>query len=150
MTAPTAKRAAKDAVYAAPGGANLASSGSGTEDDPIVPVVSISDVPGGPTGWIATATATHAAATASKAGVAGKTHYLRGFSASFSTTLTPTGALLQIKDGSSVIYEEFVYTSVDRDFRQGIPITEGATLSAGLADGGSGVIGKVNLYGSTL
>jgi hypothetical protein len=97
-------------------------------------------------GWVETASADNAVATASRAGETGKTFIITGVSASYSASTT---GLLQIKDGINVIFERYVYDS------DGIPLnvkaTEGNTVSAELsASGAAGVIGKVNLTGYTV
>lgn len=93
-------------------------------------------------GWTETDSQSGALATATKAAVAGKQYVLGGVSASYATTQT---GLLQVKDGTTVIYEAYVYDSLDITFPEGIAITPGNSVSAELA-AGSG-IGKVNIHG---
>jgi hypothetical protein len=100
-------------------------------------------------GWIekasadnATATATHAAPTDDS-----KQHVITSVSASFATT---RAKLLQLKDGTTVIWEGYVYDKDHITFPEGgVGITVGAACSAVLAASGSG-LGKVNLTGITI
>lgn len=98
-------------------------------------------------GWIETDSQDNAAATAAHAAATGKQHIIYGVSASFSATATK---LLQIKDGSTVVWEGYVYDKTDLTFPQGIAATQGNAVSAVLAaSGAGGTIGKVNLHGET-
>ncbi len=97
--------------------------------------------------WIANASADNAATTATKAAAAGKTHYITSVSASFSLT---KNALLQIKDGATVIFEHEVYDQSVIHFPTPIKGTSGNAVSAVLAASGTaGTLGKVNLVGFT-
>lgn len=94
-----------------------------------------------------TASADNAASTATKAAVSGKINYITSVTASFS--LTKSG-LLQIKDGSTVVFEVEVYDSATIQFPTPIAGTSGNAVSATLAASGtSGTLGKVNLVGFT-
>jgi hypothetical protein len=98
-------------------------------------------------GWVAKDSKDNALATAAKAAVPGGSHYITGFAASYSATKT---GLLQIKDGSTVIAEHYVYDSAAVQFAP-IKVTKGNAVSAELAaSGAGGTIGKVNLTGFTL
>lgn len=98
--------------------------------------------------WVVKASADNAAATATKAAVTGKTYYLAGVAAGFSSAATK---LLQIKDGATVIAEYPIVNSDILNLISPVAITSGAALSAVLAaSGGSGNIGYVNLFGFTV
>ena len=95
------------------------------------------------TGWSETASDTNAETTATKAANPNRQHIIYAVSASFSTTVT---ALLQIKDGSTVIWQDYVYDKVLLEFPRGLSITRGNAASAVLAASG-GPVQKVNLHG---
>ncbi|MCK5640810.1 MAG: hypothetical protein KAJ19_08435, partial [Gammaproteobacteria bacterium] len=58
--------------------------------------------------------------------------------------------LLQIKDGATIIWEDYVYDKVNIPFPAGLSATKGNAVSAVLAASGTGgQIGKVNLHGIT-
>lgn len=100
-------------------------------------------------GWVAVDSKDNAAATAAKAAPTDtrKQHVVYEVDASYSATKT---LLLQIKDGTTVIWEGYVYDQRHVSFPRGIAITIGAACSAVLAASGTGgVIGKVNLHGVT-
>lgn len=99
-------------------------------------------------GWVAKDSQDNALATASKAaGGAGVYHYVTGVYASFSAAATK---LLQIKDGTTVIWEGYVVNSRDVVFGSPIRIAANAACSAELAASGTvGVVGKVNITGFT-
>ena len=100
-------------------------------------------------GWVAKDSKDDAAATATKAAVVGSQHVVYGVDASFS--LAVSDKLLQIKDGTTVVWEGYL---TDRDkwtFPTGIAMTVGNACSAVLAASGTGgTLGKVNLHGNTL
>ena len=96
--------------------------------------------------WIEADSQTNAVATATKAAASSRQHIVYGVSASFSATAT---ALLQIKDGTTVVWEGYVYDKESVDFPRGIAMTRGGATSAVLAAGGGGIVGKVNLHGTT-
>lgn len=96
-------------------------------------------------GWAETAADTNAITTATKAAASDKQHVVYGASASFATTAT---ALLQIKDGSTVIWQDYVYDKVDLTFPKGLAGTKGNAMSAVLAASG-GPAQVVNLHGAT-
>lgn len=99
-----------------------------------------------PGGWVATGSADNALAAASKAAEAGKTHVITGFAASYSGAKT---GLLQIKDGATVIFEQYIVNSDGLTLN--IKATAGNAVSAELAASGTlGVIGNVNLTGFTV
>ena len=104
--------------------------------------------PVGGSGWIVNATATHAIATATRAAKTGYQQILGHVDASCSTT-PASPVLLQVKDGTTVIFQAYVSTTKDFDFEYGAAGTAGNAMSAVLADCGSGVVGSVNLHGLT-
>lgn len=94
----------------------------------------------------ATGTATHAAATATAATPGtNQSVYLTGYSASFSAAPTAF-ATLQIKDGSTVLETIYVgSTPVTREFSSPIKIASTDVLTAVLGDGGTSIVGFVNI-----
>ena len=89
---------------------------------------------------IALATATFAA------GSVNQRNYVTGIDASY-TTLDTVG-LLQIKEGTTVIWEGYVHTSDAISFPSPIMGGYGTAMSAELAASGTGSnIGKVNIRG---
>jgi len=97
--------------------------------------------------WAVTASQDNAEATASKAGVTGQTHYITHVAASFSAAATK---LLQVKDGSTVLWEGYVVNAQVIPFDRPLKVTRGAAASAVLAASGTGgVLGKVNIAGFT-
>mgnify|MGYP001547679759 CR=1 FL=1 len=104
-----------------------------------------------PAGWTATGTATAAAATATKAAPTGGnvTHIIYGVDWGFS--IAPSApVLLQIKDGSTVIWSTYVLAGDKRVWGRGLKITSGNAVSAVLASGGAGSVGLVNIDGVTV
>lgn len=100
--------------------------------------------------WTVTATATNALATATKAAVAGKRHYLTAVVASYGAA-TAAG-LLQVKKGSTVILEHYLKDTLPFVLdlsKTPIETDENEAVSAELAAGGVGAVGKVNLVGRT-
>jgi hypothetical protein len=98
--------------------------------------------------WVVKASADNAAATATKAAVAGSTHYITAAAAGFSATATK---LLQIKDGATVIVE---YPIINGDvIPLAVPIkatAENAVSAVLAASGTGGTVGYVNLFGFTV
>jgi hypothetical protein len=99
-------------------------------------------------GWNATASATAAIATATKAAVVNRQHVVYGLDASFNGSFAAPVSL-QIKDGTTVIYQTYTSGEFNQDFPAGITITIGNAVSAVLASAGGTVIGAVNLHGAT-
>jgi len=106
-------------------------------------------------GWIETDSQDNAEAAASRSAPSDTTkqHVVFGAHASFSSL---AGGLLQIKDGTTVIFEiavvrsTAVFTPTMPIFQKGIAITPGNACSAVLsASGTGGTVGKVNLHGIT-
>lgn len=86
-----------------------------------------------------------ATALANSAG-ANQRYYITGIDASYSTS--GTSGLLQLKDGNTIIWEQYIHNSAEINFPSAVEITKGNSVSAVLAASGSaGVIGKVNLRG---
>ena len=98
------------------------------------------------TGWAEKASGTNEEITATKAALAGKEHVVFGVSASFASTTS--GILLQIKNGATVIWEDYVYDAGSITFLHGLTMTRGAACSAVLAASG-GAVQKVNMHGIT-
>lgn len=97
------------------------------------------------TGWAVKDSKTNSAATAAKAAEAGKQHTVFSVDASFASTAS---ALLQILDGTTVVWESYVYDAKEITFPRGLSITKGSACSAVLAASG-GPLQKVNLHGIT-
>jgi hypothetical protein len=94
------------------------------------------------------AAADNLAVTATRAAVAGKSHYVTGFSASFSAAVA--GKLLELKDGATVIWRGYVHNERDIEFQHPRKITAGAAASLTLAASGTAaVLGAVTLHGYT-
>lgn len=99
------------------------------------------------TGWVEDASADNAETTATKAAVSGKSHVVFSVDASFTSAATK---LLQIKDGTTVVWSGMVYSSREVRFPKGLTITRSAACSAVLAaSGAGGNTGYVNLHGVT-
>lgn len=97
--------------------------------------------------WTATDSKDNADATATKAANANARHCITAVTASFSAAATK---LLQIKDGTTVILERYVYSAADLTFNAPIRASYNSAVSAVLtASGTGGVIGKVGLTGYT-
>jgi len=96
-------------------------------------------------GWTETDVKSTAIATATRAAESGKYHIVYGVDASM------VGAaeilLLQIKDGTDVVWTGHVHQSRDKTFPGGITITKGNACSAVLAAGAGA--SDVNLHGKT-
>lgn len=98
--------------------------------------------------WTLTATADNAAATVTKAGEAGKSHYITGIAASFSAAAVK---LLTLKDGATVIGNWFVHNTLALTFPKPIRITAGNAVELSLAaSGAAGTVGAVVLMGYTI
>ncbi len=97
--------------------------------------------------WSDTDSQDNSKATAQEAASTDEVHVVEGVDAGYSAATA--GALLQIKDGSTVIWETYVYDHVEKSFPDGVlQGTKGNAVSAELAaSGGAGTLGKVNLYG---
>lgn len=102
-----------------------------------------------PAGWNESDSKDNTIATATRAAVASKSHIVFAVSASFSATTS--AVLLQIKDDTTVIWEDYVYDSQPFLFPRGLKIAEGNACSAVLAASGTpAVLGKVNLHGASI
>lgn len=102
-----------------------------------------------PAGWSVTASADNGMATAAKAAAAGKKHIVFGVSADYSAAVV--GKLLQIKDGTNVIWQTYVHNSFQATFPRGLAATTGNAVSAELAASGTGgTVGVVSLHGVTV
>lgn len=99
-------------------------------------------------GWAEKDSQDNLLATAAHAAETGKKHVVTGVYAAYSATTN--GALLQIKDATTVIFETYVYDHVEIEGLELVG-TAGNAVSAELAaSGGVGTIGKVNLTGYTV
>jgi hypothetical protein len=86
-----------------------------------------------------------ATATAS-AGQNQSRYYITGVDASYS--VASTSGLLQLKDGATVVYEQYVHGSAEIPFPSAIIGAKNTAFSAVLAASGTaGQTGKVNLRG---
>lgn len=100
-------------------------------------------------GWVESATADNAVATATRAAApAGERHRITGVTASFGAAAA--GKLLEILDGSTVIWSGFVHDQLSVSFAAPLAGADGGPVSARLAaSGGLGVVGAVTLTGYT-
>jgi hypothetical protein len=104
--------------------------------------------PHGVSGWSEVASADNLAATASRAAVAGQSHYITGIAGSFSAAVA--GKLLELKDGATVVWRGYVHNQLGLTFAKPIRISAGAAASLTLAASGTaGVLGAVSLTGYT-
>lgn len=99
-------------------------------------------------GWGVTASASNATATATKAAVTGQQFIITGVSGSCSAA-PAAPVLLQLKDGTTVVWEGYISAPSGQTFPQGVAMTRGNAASAVLATCGSGNLGKANLQGAT-
>ena len=97
-------------------------------------------------GWVEYATATDAAATATRAAQAGRQHVVKAVTASFDQAAV---ALLTLRDGATVVWQGYVHNQAAVEFPSGVAATRGNAVSAELAAGGAGVTGAVALHGET-
>lgn len=100
-----------------------------------------------PAEWSITATADNAAATATRAAEAGKSHYITAIFGSFSAAAIK---LATLKDGTTVIGNYYVHNADSVPLARPLKITSGAAAELSLAASGTaGVIGAVTLKGYT-
>jgi hypothetical protein len=98
--------------------------------------------------WTAQGSATAAPATATKAAVAGQHHIITGVIASYSAA---TIALLTVKFGTTTVLERYIHNAADLLLPDGLRNpTANEAVSAELAAGAAGVVGKVALTGRTI
>lgn len=97
-------------------------------------------------GWNEADSATNDTATAAHSAETGNQHVITSVQGAFSAAAI---ALLQIKDGSTVVWELYIHNADAVLFQGGIKGTRGNAVSAVLAAGGSGIVGKVNIQGFT-
>lgn len=100
------------------------------------------------TAWVVTDSKDNALAAAVKAAdSAGRSHHITGVYASYSAAKT---GLLQVKVGSTVVFEHYVVNSEAINFEIPIQCAPGQAVIAELAASGTaGQLGKVNLTGYT-
>ena len=84
--------------------------------------------------WSENASADNAIATATHAAVTGKQYRITNIQASFSTAPTAP-ALIQVKDGTTVIWTTYVHNDFSHVFDPPIPGSRGAAVSAELSAG---------------
>lgn len=91
---------------------------------------------------------TNATATATQAAVAGRRHHITHVVASLSAAGT---ALLQVLLGTTVVLERYITVNTPADLLFTLPVRGNVNelVSATLAAGGVGVVGKVTLQGRT-
>lgn len=83
------------------------------------------------------------------AGAQSQRNYITGVDASY-TTLETVG-LLQIKEGDTVVWENYIHTSANISFPSPLVSAPGTAMSAVLAASGTGSnLGKVNIRGYLL
>lgn len=93
-----------------------------------------------------TANADNAAATATRAAVTDRQHFVTGISGCFSAAVA--GARLELREGATVLQDFAVHNQFSEDFAHPIAIARGAACSAVLAASGTGgTVGRVNLRG---
>jgi hypothetical protein len=98
--------------------------------------------------WSETDSKDDAVATATHAAVTGKQYRATHVQASFSAAPS-SPVLLQIKDGTTVVWEGYVALAEGIDVSLAIPGTLGNLMSATLAASGTGGrVGKVNIQGT--
>lgn len=103
-----------------------------------------------PEGWIVTANATNATATASRAADANTTsrHYVASVSGSFSAAAS--GILMVLKQGSTEIGRWYVHNALHVVFESPVAIAPNTACSVELSAGGAAVVGAVDLCGYTI
>lgn len=98
--------------------------------------------------WSITTTADNAAATVTRAAVAGQSHYITSIAGSFSAAAI---RLLTLSDGGTVIGNFHVHNQRNLEFAKPLQLTAGNAAALTLAASGTAtVIGAVTLTGYTL
>ncbi len=98
--------------------------------------------------WSELASAADAVATATHAAVTGKQYRITNIQASFSSDPVAS-ALIQVKDGTTVIWEGYVALSEGIDVQVALNGSMDALMSASLAAHGTGgQLGKINIQGT--
>ncbi len=105
-------------------------------------------------GWNVLGSATNLPAIAEKVGVAAKQHIIYRLDASFSAApAAPVLVSLVCPDVSpnTVLWSGYVSTATPWPitFSEGLPVPAGQGVEVVLGAGGSAVIGRVNLFGTT-
>lgn len=102
---------------------------------------------GGVSSWSITATADNAAASVTRAAVAGQSHYITSIAAGFSAAAIK---LLTLADGAAVIGNFYVHNRETIVFPLPIKLTANQAAALQLAASGTlGVIGSVTMTGFT-
>ena len=99
--------------------------------------------------WTARDGDDNAASAATKTGVTGRRHVVTGIAASYATT-PAAPKLLEIKDGSTVVWSAYITAVFSEQFPAGIRISSGADAVGALAASGTGgVVSTVTITGYT-
>lgn len=97
--------------------------------------------------WTVRAGNDNATSTATKSGIAGQRHYVTGIAASYATS-PAAPKLLEIKDGTTVVWSVYLTNTFTHNFDRPLRITRGAAAEAVLAASGTGgVVSTVTLDG---
>ena len=97
--------------------------------------------------WTVSAEATAAAATATRAAEAGKSHYIVAVVASYGAA--QVGGL-DINDGPTVVLSTHVHNQLVISLPRPLKATAGNAVFATLGAGAAGVVGRVNIVGFTV
>lgn len=99
--------------------------------------------------WTARDGDDNAASAATKTGIAGQRHVVTSITASYATA-PAAEKLLEIKDGSTVIWSLYIKTGVAIAFPHGLRLSTGADAVGALAASGTGgVVSTVTITGYT-
>lgn len=99
--------------------------------------------------WTARDGDDNAASAATKTGVTGQRHVVSSVTASYATT-PAAPKLLEVKDGSTVIWSEYITAGVHRVFDPPLRLSSGADAVGALAASGTGgVVSTVTITGFT-
>ena len=99
--------------------------------------------------WTARDGDDNSASAATKTGIAGQRHVVTSITASYATT-PAAPKLLELKDGSTVVWSLYITAGVHVPFPKGIRITAGADAVGALATSGTGgVVSTVTITGYT-
>lgn len=99
--------------------------------------------------WTARDGDDNAATAATKTGIAGQRHVVTSITASFATT-PAAPKLLEIKDGTTVIWSAYITAAFTKEFTPPLRISSGADAVGALAASGTGgVVSAVTIAGYT-
>lgn len=100
--------------------------------------------------WTARDGDDNAASAATKAAVTGQRHVVTSITASYATT-PAAPKLLELKDGTTVVWSEYITAGVHREFGAGLRMTVGNDAVGALAASGTGgVVSTVTIAGHTI